>query len=140
MDIELGIVQINVTNLAHAWDFYINTLEFAGEQTLGENHPFTILAVPTRILVYPVQSVSERAYPEGTGVLLVFYTPDIVRTVEQWRSRGVRLIPARWARGPHQLADTPFGPFIAFSDPFGNVHELLQPHSRTSTNDSSIRA
>ena len=128
MDLRLGLVQINVTNLREAWRFYVDTLQLRGVAKLGRGKAFQLeFQDGPAILVYPVQQIVVRKYPVETGVTLVFYTPDIRTTVDTWKQKGVEFIPIAWSRETSGIADTPFGPFIAFRDPFGNVHELLQP-------------
>jgi catechol 2,3-dioxygenase-like lactoylglutathione lyase family enzyme len=131
VSLRVGIVQINVTDLEEAWRFYVETLGLAGRRTLGANKPFELeLEGGPTVLVYPARRRSEPDYPGGTGVTLVFYTDDVRATVAAWGAKGVSFIPAAWAKDESGIADTPFGPFIAFRDPFGNVHELLQPRGR----------
>jgi hypothetical protein len=60
-------------------------------------------------------------------VKLAFVTDDIAGTVAAWRAKGVDFIRIPWSSDPSGIADSPYGPFIAFRDPSGNVHELLQP-------------
>jgi catechol 2,3-dioxygenase-like lactoylglutathione lyase family enzyme len=128
MNLRLGLVQINVTDLREAWRFYVDTMQMRGVEKLGRGKAFHLeLPDAPAILVYPVQQVVDRQYPVGTGVTLVFYTPDIRTTVDTWKQKGVEFIPIAWSQETSGIADTPFGPFIAFRDPFGNVHELLQP-------------
>ena len=131
MNLRLGIVQINVTDLAAAWRFYVDTLGLQGVERLGRGKPFHLMPENGEngpaILVYPVEKTAARSYPDDTGVTLVFYTPDIRGTVTAWKKKGVEFIPIAWSREASGIAETPFGPFVAFRDPFGNVHELLQP-------------
>ena len=125
---RLGIVQINVTDLARAKVFYVDTLGFKSGERFGPNEPFELenRDGPT-ILVYLVEKSVPSDYPHQTGALLVFYTDDIERTVRDWKAKGVTFINIAWSRDESGIADTPFGRFIAFRDPFGNVHELLEP-------------
>jgi len=128
MALRVGLVQINVTDLDAAWRFYVETLEIPGRRSLGPGKPFELdLGPGPAVLVYPVERAVRRAYPQDTGVTLVFHTDDIRTTVARWRDAGVEFIPIAWARTPEGIAPTPFGPFIAFRDPFDNVHELLEP-------------
>jgi|GEM_PF-780716 len=127
--LRVGIVQINVTDLDEAWQFYVDTLGLRGNWVMGRGNPFELQMgsdTPT-VLVYQVQSAVKRNYPNETGVTLVFYTDDIRSTVTEWKAKGVSFVPIPWARDESGIAGTPFGPFIAFEDPFGNVHELLEP-------------
>jgi catechol 2,3-dioxygenase-like lactoylglutathione lyase family enzyme len=130
--LRIGLIQINVTDLDEAWRFYVETLGIPGRRNLGPNHPFELDLAPgggaaPTVLVYPVGERTRRAYPDETGVTLVFHTENVYGTVEEWKTRGVEFIPIAWSRDESGIADTPFGPFVAFRDPFGNVHELLQP-------------
>ena len=129
----VGIVQINVTDLEAAWRFYVDTLGLRGKRNLGPGNPFELdLGRPgPTVLVYRVARMVQRTYPDDTGVTLVFYTDDIQSTVADWKAKGVSFIRIAWAKDEVGIAETPFGPFIAFEDPFGNVHELLQPINRT---------
>lgn len=131
--LKAGIIQINVTDLKVAWQFYVETLGLPGKQSLGPNRPFEIdigSDGPT-ILIYPVPQQAQRNYPDATGITLVFHTDNIQATVADWKAKGVTFIPIKWAKDESGLGDTPFGPFIAFQDPFGNVHELLEPAKPT---------
>lgn len=128
MDLRLGLVQINVTDLRAAWRFYVDTLGLRGIERLGKGKAFHLdLEGGPPVLVYPVEHKATRRYPDDTAVTLVFYADDIRKTVENWKQKGVEFVPIAWSREESGIADTPFGPFIAFRDPFGNVHELLQP-------------
>jgi len=130
MGMRVGIVQINVTDLRRAWTFYVETLGFCGKWTLGPGKPFELELEHTggpKVLVYPVDRVAQRNYPHDTGVTLVFYTDNIDRTFMEWSSKGVSFISIAWSRDERGIAGTPLGNFIAFSDPFGNIHELLEP-------------
>lgn len=127
MRLAVGIVQINVTDLDRAWEFYVESLGIPGERRLGPGRPFELAIDGPRVLVYPVREVAERRYPDETGVVLVLHTDDIAGTVAAWREAGVEFVPIAWSRDATGIAETPFGPFIAFRDPFGNVHELLEP-------------
>ncbi len=79
------------------------------------------------MLVYGVERSVPVDYGKQTGVTLVLYTDDIEATVGGWRAAGVEFIPIEWSEDETGIAGCPFGRFIAFRDPFGNVHELLEP-------------
>jgi catechol 2,3-dioxygenase-like lactoylglutathione lyase family enzyme len=132
-------VQINVTDLDAAWQFYVETLGLPGKQKLGPGRAFELElgnSGPT-VLVYPVPQQAKRNYPNETGVTLVFYTDDIRSTVADWKAKGVAFVPIEWSQEEIGIADTPFGPFIAFQDPFGNVHELLEPVGQPPTQSTA---
>ena len=127
MTVGVGIVQINVTDLDAAWTFYVDKLGMPGRWSMGPNRPFELDIGPPAVLIYPVSRIVSHPYPDSTGVTVVFHTNDIRTTVETWRSKGVEFIPIAWALDASGIAPTPLGPFIAFRDPFLNVHELLEP-------------
>lgn len=128
MTLRLGIAQINVTDLAQAKSFYIDTLGFKAREIFGPNRPFALeIGGGPTVLVYEVKKSISYDYPNQTGVVLVFYTDDIESTIRDWKAKGVSFIKIGWSKDESGIAETPFGPFIAFRDPFGNVHELLQP-------------
>lgn len=131
MGLRVGIVQINVTDLAVAWDFYVNRLGIHGRWLLGPGRPFELDLGPgaPTVLVYRVERVRPSNYPHESGVTLVFHTDDVASTVAAWSPLGVRFVPITWSADASGIAPTPFGPFIAFKDPFGTVHELLEPRS-----------
>lgn len=129
MSLRVGIIQINVTDLDQAWEFYVETLGFAAERTMGLGKAFELnVGTPgPKLLIYPAERQVERDYPNETGVTIVFYTDDIKGTVAAWRAKGVSFSPIEWSRDDSGIGDSPFGAFIGFHDPFGNVHELLEP-------------
>jgi len=125
----IGIVQINVTDLDEAWRFYVERLGFRGKRIFGPGKAFAIepgRPGPT-ILVYSVARLVNRDYPRETGVTIVFFTEDLQSTIRDWRLKDVCFVPIEWARDETGVGDSPFGRFIGFRDPFGNVHELMEP-------------
>lgn len=141
MNIHVGLIQINVTSVHAAWDFYVDTLGFTEAPGSDRN---TVLILENgagpKILVYPVENSVTPGYPDQTGTTLVFYVEDIATTVEEWQSRGVEFIPISWSEDETGIAGCPFGRFIAFRDPFGNIHEVLQPHASMRVEEATIAA
>lgn len=130
MTLGFGIAQmnINVTDLTRAKAFYADTLGFKARERFGPDAPFELVfASGPVVMVYRVERVVPFDYPKQTGTVLVFSTDDIQRTVRDWKAKGVSFIRIAWSKDESGIAETPLGPFIAFRDPFGNVHELLQP-------------
>ncbi|MEO5928318.1 MAG: VOC family protein [Candidatus Kapaibacterium sp.] len=126
MAVTIGIVQINVTDLDRAKRFYGDIL--GHEITGGTSGAATVRGdAGPALLLYPVKNIAPVDYPNQTGTTIVFYVDDIEETVARWRDKGVEFIPIAWSRDASGIADCPFGRFIAFRDPFGNVHEILQP-------------
>jgi hypothetical protein len=139
MSIHAGLIQINVTSVVAAWDFYVGTLGFA-EAPGSDKGSVLILenGAGPKILIYPVENSVTPNYPNQTGTTLVFYVDDIERTVEGWRSKGVEFIPVSWSEDETGIAGCPFGRFIAFKDPFGNIHEVLQPYGSMRMEEANI--
>lgn len=127
----VGLLQINVTDARKAREFYIDTLGFPVKPGTED---FGITVIDNEggapILLYPVERAVPVDYPNQTGSTIVFYVNDVEKTVEEWRERGVEFISIAWSEEESGIAPCPFGRFIAFRDPFGNVHEILQPESR----------
>jgi catechol 2,3-dioxygenase-like lactoylglutathione lyase family enzyme len=130
-DLALGMVQINVVDLAEAWAFYVDRLGLRPVGSYREGRPFR-LAVPgaPSIVIYPVTERVVGKYPDGTGVVLVFTTSDLEVTIASWKTKNVELVPVQNTTHPLGIGDSPVGAYIAFRDPSGNIHELLQPGSQ----------
>ena len=128
LGMRLGIAQINVTDVVAARRFYRDTLGFAIREPFGDDAPFELdVGDGPTVLVYHVDKMVPADYPDGTGTTLVFYTEDLDATVARWRDAGVELIRIAWSEEESGVAPCPYGRFIAFRDPFGNVHEVLEP-------------
>jgi catechol 2,3-dioxygenase-like lactoylglutathione lyase family enzyme len=125
----VGLLQINVTDAAKAHEFYIDTLGFP-VKTGTENMGITVIDNPggAPILLYPVERSVAIDYPNQTGTTMVFHVEDVEKTHAEWSARGVEFIRIGWSEEESGIAPCPFGRFIAFKDPFGNVHEILQPY------------
>ncbi len=63
----------------------------------------------------PVQS----AYPAGSGVVLGFPTQSLAESMKRLKAAGVSIVH----EAPQEF---PEGHYVAFRDPSGNVHELLE--------------
>lgn len=128
MTLRTGLIQINVTDLQAARSFYGETLGIELHERFGGDGPFELeLGDGPPVLVYQVERRVEVDYGNQTGLTLVLFTDDIEEKVAAWRARGVEFIPIAWSEDESGIAGCPYGRFIAFRDPFGNVHELLEP-------------
>lgn len=129
MHASIGLIQINVLDSRKAREFYLETLGFTEKKMPVELGPVTVLdnGEGAPILLYPVEKRAEVDYPSQTGATLVFYVEEIARTYREWKEKGVEFVPISWSKEESGIAPCPFGPFIAFRDPFGNVHEILEP-------------
>lgn len=130
MAFHAGMLQINVTDLHEARRFYRDTLGLPVREPFGADGPFELdLGPGPTVFVYQVAKSIPVEYGEQTGLTLVIYTDDLDGNVADWRAKGVELIPIAWSEDESGIAACPYGRFIAFRDPFGNAHELLQPHN-----------
>lgn len=128
MTVRLGMIQISVTDLEEAWHFYVETLGIRGIKRFGAGKAFHLeLEDGPIVLVYPATRKRIDRYPDEATVTLVFHTPNLHETVASWKRKGVQFVGISWSADASGVGESPFGPFIAFRDPFGNVHELLQP-------------
>lgn len=128
MSLTTGMVQINVTDLGAARRFYGEVLGIGIVDRFSADGPFELdLGGRPPVLVYAVERAVDSDYPNQTGVTLVLHTDDLDGTLARWRERGVEVVPIAWSEDASGIATCPYGRFIAFRDPFGNVHELLEP-------------
>lgn len=132
MSIQLGLVQINVTNRNAAKRFYIGTLGLKERKRgFGPDGPISIDNGPgPEILIYQAPKRAHTGYPDRAGNYLVFYVSDLDATIKRWKKRGVKFVRISWSAEKSGVATCPYGRFIAFRDPDGNVHEVLEPRKR----------
>jgi predicted enzyme related to lactoylglutathione lyase len=126
---KIGLLQINVTCLQKAKEFFVGVLGITHRESLGPEAPFElVLEGEPKVLVYLVDQPVVSEY-ENQGTTIVFYTDDLDGTMMRWKEKGVEFLRIPWSEEESGAAGCPFGRFIAFKDPFGNVFELLQPHA-----------
>ncbi len=118
---NISAISIYVTDLEAATRFYTEVLGFRIERTLGdyatklESASFSLLlcAGATGLVAPP---------PYPSGVVLGLPTPNLEKRIEELRTHGARFLQDK----PEPF---PMGRFIAFVDPFGVTHELLEYQS-----------
>jgi len=118
------MVQINVTNMDKAIDWYTKTLGFE----ISKEHYHYPIAVDlvhkgVRLLLHIADKPARIDYPKDAQTLICLQTDDIKTTMDRLRGMGVELIH-------EEPQEFPAGLFIAFRDPFGNVHELVEYRSK----------
>jgi catechol 2,3-dioxygenase-like lactoylglutathione lyase family enzyme len=130
MAFTTGMLQINVTDVHAARTFYRDTLGMEIREPFGADGPFELdLGPGPTVFVYQVAKSVPVEYGEQTGLTLVIHTDDLEGNFADWSAKGVEFIRIPWSEEESGIAGCPYGRFIAFRDPFGNVHELLQPHA-----------
>ncbi len=125
-----ALIQINVTDGHKAEKFYCDVLGFEkDEDNSQEGVPALKSELGIPVILYTVDNPSRFNYGTESGPVLVLRVDDIDTVHADWLAKGVEFIPVPWSEEESGVGSCPFGRFIAFKDPDGNVHELLQPHS-----------
>jgi lactoylglutathione lyase len=121
---RICVIQINVTDMDRAVDFYSNKLGF--RVASREHYPQIVKleheAVP--LLLYKVDREARTDYPDGAQTLINLETDDLRRDLERLRGEGVEVIQ-------DAPVDCPVGIYAGIRDPFGNVLELVEYQRRT---------
>ncbi|MEE9410167.1 MAG: VOC family protein [Candidatus Heimdallarchaeota archaeon] len=117
---KVGMVQINVTDLDKAIEWYTKVLGFE----LSEKHYYPPVAVDLvndgiRLLLYKAEKETKLDYPNQSQSLIIFESDDISAKIKDMKEKGVELIY-------EEAKEFPAGLFTAFRDPFGNVHEIVE--------------
>jgi len=115
---KLGKMMIFVTDLAEAKQFYGDVLGFRlkseDERSLEfEQEGCELIAFKCR------QNGSIDNYSEVARSVFVFEVASIDEALTDLRAKGVRFLHP-------EPAVNKFGRYAAFSDPFGNVHEIFE--------------
>lgn len=116
---RICVLQVNVTDLDAAIDFYANKLGF--EVGSREHYPhFVKLSNETvPIILYRVENGARPDYPDGAQTIINIETDDLMGSLERLRSEGVELMHD----SPQQC---PVGVYAGVRDPSGNVVELVE--------------
>ncbi len=116
---RICVIQINVTDMDRAVDFYSGKLGFPVASR--EHYPQIVKlqheSVP--LLLYKVDREAHVDYPDGAQTLINLETDDLRRDLESLRSQGVDVIQ-------DSPVDCPVGIYAGIRDPFGNVLELVE--------------
>ncbi len=121
--LQVYLIQINVTDMDKAIDWYTNVLGFK----LSKQHYYYPIAVDlvhegTRLILHRADKPANIDYPNVAQTLICMQTEDIKASLKDLKSKGVELI--------HETPlEFPMGLYAAFRDPFGNVHELVEIRS-----------
>jgi len=116
---KICVVQINVTDMDLAIDFYCNNLGF--EVKSKQYYPDIVRLDHEGffLLLYRVSEPAHIHYPHVAQTMINIQTDDLAASLRDLKSKGAELI--------HETPQAcPAGIYAAFRDPFGNVHELLE--------------
>jgi lactoylglutathione lyase len=114
------MIQISVSDLDKAIEWYSTTLGFEVSKK-HYHHPVAVDLVHKgiRLLLHIADKPTTIDYPNVSQTLICIQTDNIVRKMDDLKRRGVEVL--------HETPqEFPAGQFIAFRDPFGNVHELVE--------------
>lgn len=113
---EICVQTIYVTDLTQALDFYTQALGYEVKARYGA----CIAQLHTQGATLIVQEIeSGQACPDGPCTVLAFQTDNIAESMAQVVSAGGTLMTDK----PQPC---PVGVYVAFKDPVGVLHELLQ--------------
>lgn len=113
------VVAVNVVDMDRSIDFYSAALGFKVED---RTHYPEIVQLEHDGIPFLLQKAAAAArvdYPRQAQSLLNFETDDIASAVLRLRKAGAEILHK-------EPQPCPVGVFVAFRDPSGNVHELVE--------------
>jgi lactoylglutathione lyase len=113
------VIQINVTDMDKAIDFYSNKLGF--EVSSRDHYPAIVKLANENvpIILYRVDKTTPSDYPNGTQTLVNIETDDLLRSLDELRRTGVEVL--------HDTPENcPVGIYAGVKDPSGNIIELVE--------------
>jgi catechol 2,3-dioxygenase-like lactoylglutathione lyase family enzyme len=118
---KVNNVSIVGTDIDRAVHFYSNVL---GLDIFSVKYypviPLSVEGAVTNIALHAIaEKIVEKVYPDGTQTFLVFEVSDLSAAMDYLMNKGVEFLHDM----PQQAAP---GIYVAFKDPFGLVHELLE--------------
>lgn len=121
--LSVYIVQLNVVGLQAGIDWYTDVLGFRVSKENNFLHHGTTVQLEHdqgfRLILHNAKNPAEIGYPDDVQTMVVWQTQDLAATMAQMKSKGVEFIVSE----PQEIN---VGSFVAFRDPFGNVHELIE--------------
>jgi lactoylglutathione lyase len=116
---RICVVQVNVTDMDQAIDFYTGVLGFVVKSRAS--YPFAVVLDQDAFtfLLAKCDRSTTVEYPHVAQTLINIETADLAAALDDLKAKGVDLIHS-------EPQPCPPGLYAAFRDPFGNVLELLQ--------------
>jgi lactoylglutathione lyase len=117
---KVCMIQIGVSDLDKAVDWYSNTLGFE----ISKEHYHYPVAIDLvhegcRLLLHTADKPARIDYPNVAQTLVCIQTEYLASSMNDLKTKGVEFI--------HETPQKfPAGVYVAFKDPFGNVHELVE--------------
>ena len=120
---KVCIIQINVSDMDKAIDWYSETLGFE----VSKEHYHYPVAVDLvhegcRLILHIADKPTHIDYPRIVQTLICIQIDNLTTSMNDLKNKGVEFIHGE----PQSF---PGGLFAAFRDPFGNVHELVELQS-----------
>lgn len=117
---KVCIIQISVSDLDQAIDWYCKTLGFEVSKEYY-NYPVAVDLVHKgcRLLLHKAENPTHIDYPNVAQTLICMQTDNLLETMNDLKTKGVEFIH----EAPQNFPD---GLYAAFRDPFGNIHELVE--------------
>lgn len=110
-------ISIYAHDLDKAADFYSTVLG------LKVKHKMPYIVVLDHdgvdLVLCQAEKPTQSSYPAGSAVVLGFPTANLAESIKSMKAKGVGLVHD----APQEF---PQGQYVAFRDPSGNVHELLE--------------
>lgn len=127
---HIGLVSLVVRDYDEALAFYVDTLGFELVEDThqpAQNKRWVVVAPPDSkgcalLLARATDDAQVQAIGKQTGgrVFLFLYTDDFWRDFDRYQDKGVVFV-----REPRT---EPYGTVAVFSDLYGNLWDLIQPH------------
>lgn len=114
---QVCAISIYVTSLDEGAKFYSEVMGMK----IKDKNPYVVQLQHdgVDIVLCPAEKSTQSNYPQSCGVVLGFMTPNLAESIRTMKSKKVKLLHD----APQEF---PVGHYVAFQDPFGNVHELLE--------------
>ena len=123
----ISTISIYVSDLPAAVRFYVDVLGFRVEQSYGDDITKLDSDGPSLLLCAGAAPTPPAVRYPG-GIVLGHRTLDLTKRIEELRGKGIRFVHERPERFPA-------GRYVAFTDPFGVVHELLEYATEPTTEE-----
>ncbi|MBK8551141.1 MAG: VOC family protein [Ignavibacteria bacterium] len=119
MNPKICAVQINVSEMDKALDFYCNKIGF--KVKTRELYPqfVSLENEGVSFILSKVEDPSKMVYPSESCTIINIQVENLVESMSHLKSKGVELMH-------DEPKDCPVGQFAAIRDPSGNILELLE--------------
>lgn len=115
---KVSIIEIVIADMQQGREFYCDKLGF---EVKSEAYLPDVLVLEhdgVDLVMSAGKSPVSIDYPDTSGTRLIFEVDDIQAAHQDYLAKGVEIVD-----GPREI---PPGEHMAFKDPFGNVHGLIQ--------------